>query len=110
MARPPEDRPPTPVTADSIRQRLFRPAFYPPVEALAVGRDGTVWLKVRFADSPAEGGDWMVLSARGLTSGRVRAPPTFRLLEVDGRALYGTEGDPADVPHVVRYRLVVRGD
>lgn len=110
MAHPQEDRPPTPVTADSIRRRLFRPAFYPPVERLAVGRDGTIWLHVRFADSPVDGGDWLVLSARGLPAGRVRMPASFRLLETDGRVLYGTEGDPADVPRVVRYRLVGRAE
>ncbi len=106
MASPPGyDGPPTPITADSIRRRLFRPDFHPPVEQLTAGRDGTIWLKVRFADSPAGQGDWLVLSPRGLPLDRVTAPADFRLLEATRTAMYGVEGDPTDVPRVVRYRL-----
>jgi hypothetical protein len=97
--------PPLPITADSIRRRLFRPAFYPPVEQVGVGRDGTVWLKIRFGDDrpPAGMAEWLMLSPRGFPMARVAIPASFRLLEVDGEKLYGVEGDPADVPSLVRY-------
>ena len=94
---------------DSLRRRLFRPAFYPPVEQVRVGHDGTVWLKVRFADSPVDAGDWLMLSQHGFPMARATIPVTFRLLEVDGRTLYGVEGDPEDVPQIVRYRVTEEG-
>jgi hypothetical protein len=106
MLHPPGfEGPLPPITADSIRSRLFRPAFYPPVDQVKVGRDGIVWLRVRFADGPADAGDWLMLSSHGFPVARATAPASFRLLEVDGRTLYGVEGDPADVPQIVRYRV-----
>lgn len=99
----------SPITADSIRSHLFRPAFYPPVDQLKVGQDGVVWLRVRFADGPTDAGDWLMLSSHGFPVARATTPANFRLLEVDGRTLYGVEGDPGDVPQLVRYRVAPRG-
>jgi hypothetical protein len=98
----------TPVTADSIRRRLYRPAFYPPVEELKVARDGTIWLRVRFADSPTPDTEWLMLSPHGFEMERVALPVSFRLLEADRRVLWGVEGDEMDVPTVVRYVLPER--
>jgi len=110
FARPQRrDEPITPVTADSIRRRLFRPAYFPPVEEVKVARDGAVWLKVRFADSPAGVGDWLVLSSHGFELARVSLPASFRLLEANRRTAWGVEGDQLDVPLVVRYVIPERG-
>ncbi len=102
------DEPSTPVTADSIRRRLFRPAYFPPVEEVKVARDGAVWLKVRFADSPEGVGDWLVLSRHGFELARVTLPASFRLLEANRRTAWGVEGDQLDVPLVVRYVIPER--
>jgi hypothetical protein len=99
------DQPNTPVTADSIRRRLFRPAYFPPVEEVKVARDGAMWLKVRLADSPEGVGDWLVLSRHGFELARVTLPASFRLLEASRRTAWGVEGDELDVPLVVRYRI-----
>lgn len=99
------DEPATPVTADSIRRRLFRPAYYPPIEEVKVAADGAVWLKVRLADSPEGVGDWMVLSRHGFELARVTLPSSFRLLEANRRTAWGVEGDLLDVPLVVRYNV-----
>ena len=98
----------TPVTADSIRRRLFRPAYFPPVDEVKVARDGEVWLKVRFADSPEGVGDWLVLSRHGFELARVTLPASFRLLEANRRTAWGVEGDQLDVPLVVRYVIPER--
>lgn len=95
----------TPITADSIRRRLFRPANFPPVEDVRIARGGEIWLKVRFADSPDGVGDWLVLSPRGFELNRVTLPASFRLLEANRKTAWGTEGDVLDVPLVVRYRI-----
>jgi hypothetical protein len=99
------DSPTTPVTADSIRRRLFRPAYFPPVEELKVAQDGNIWLRVRLAESPEEVGDWLVLSRHGLTLARVSLPASFRLLTADRRVAWGVQSDELDVPLVVRYQL-----
>jgi len=110
FARPPgRDTPSTPVTEDSIRRRLFRPTYYPPVEEVKVSRNGEVWLKVRFADSPKGVGDWLVLSRHGFALNRVALPASFRLLEVNRKTAWGTEGDVLDVPLLVRYEIPNRG-
>jgi hypothetical protein len=97
--------PATPITADSIRRHLFRPRIYPPVEAARVARDGSIWLKVHFADSPRGVGDWLVLSRKGLEMYRVSLPESFQLFEANHRTVWGLEGDVLDVPLVVRYTI-----
>jgi hypothetical protein len=99
----------SPVTADSIRRRMFRPAYFPPVQEVRVSRAGEVWLKVCFADSPPGVGDWLVLSRHGFEVNRVTLPPSFRLLEADRKTIWGVEGDPLDVPLVVRYQVPSQG-
>ncbi|MEO8635132.1 MAG: hypothetical protein ABI587_07635 [Gemmatimonadales bacterium] len=98
---------PGPVTVDSIRSKLYRPGFFPPVREVHVGRDGTTWLRVNFADSPATGVDWLVLSPRGFPLARVTTPADFRLMEADRHTLWGVEGDPLDIPVLAKY--VVEG-
>lgn len=98
---------PGPVTIDSIRSKLYRPARFPPVREVRVGRDNTIWLRVSFADSPTTGADWLVLSPRGFPLARVSLPSDFRLMEADRHTLWGVEGNPQDIPVLARY--VVEG-
>src|SRR5690606_5582912 len=97
--------PARPVTPDSIRARLYRPPMLPPVQQVVVGRDQSVWLKVRFADSPAGRAEWLLLSPRGFPLRRVSTDAGFRLLEAERAMLWGVEGDADDIPRVVRYRV-----
>ncbi len=98
---------PGPVTMDSIRSKLYRPSRFPPVREVHVGRDNTIWLRVNFADSPATGADWLVLSPRGFPLARVSTPSDFRMMEADRHTLWGVEGNPLDIPVLARY--VVEG-
>ncbi len=100
--------PGTPVTPDSVRNRLYRPAIFPPVEDVRVATDGAIWLKVRLEDSPAGVGDWVVLSRRGFPMYRVSLPAGFRVLQAGRRTLWGVENDELDVPLVVRYTVPER--
>jgi hypothetical protein len=94
-----------PITPDSVRRKLFKPAYYPPVADVRVGRDGTVWLKVQFADSPTDADEYLQLSPRGLPIRRVTTPKGFKLLEADRRTVWGSFNDSMDVPVVQRYAL-----
>lgn len=105
VGSPLKGAPPSPVNADSIRRRLFRPPMYPPVEAVRVARDGSTWLKVHFFDSPEGVGDWLVLSRRGFEMYRVTLPASFQMLEANRRTVWGLQGDLLDVPLPVRYTI-----
>ncbi len=97
--------PRTPLTADSLRRKLYRPRYFPPVERVIVGQDGVVWLKVVAATGPASRAEWLALGRDGREIARVTTAPSFRLLEADRRTLWGVEGDPFDVPILVKYRV-----
>lgn len=97
--------PNTPVTPDSVRSHLYRPAIFPPVEDVRVASDGAIWLRVRLQDSPEGVGDWVVLSRRGFEMYRVSLPASFRLLGASRRTIWGLEGDQLDVPLLVRYSI-----
>jgi hypothetical protein len=97
--------PRTPLTADSLRRKLYRPRYFPPVERVIVGQDGVVWLKVVAATGPASRAEWLALGRDGREIARVTTAPSFRLLEADRTTLWGVEGDPFDVPVLVKYRV-----
>lgn len=97
--------PNTPITPDSVRSQLYRPAIYPPVEDVRVASDGAIWLRVRLQDSPEGVGDWVVLSRRGFEMYRVSLPASFRLFGANRRTVWGLEGDQLDVPLLVRYSI-----
>lgn len=107
---PPGSAARSPVTPDSVRRKLFRPAFLPPVEKVVVGRDGSTWLKVRFADGPNGADEWLQLSPRGFPLRRVTARAGLRILEADRQVVWGTYADSLDVPQVGRYPLESRQD
>jgi hypothetical protein len=98
----------SPVTVDSLRRRLFRPAYYPPVDRAKLARDGTLWLRVRFADGPANAAEWMVLSPRGFELRRVTAPNDFLLFEADRDLVWGVKLQPDDTQELVRLRVAKR--
>lgn len=100
-----KDQPATGMAPDSIRAHLFRPAYLSPVREVKMSRDGAVWLRVDFADSPKGVADWLVLSRNGFELGRVTLPENFRILEANRRSVLGLEFDDMDVPLVSRYVL-----
>ncbi len=97
--------PRTPVTPDSIRRHLYRPAMLPPVERVVVGHDRSIWLQLHFADTPVGRAEWMLLSPNGYPLRRVTTDARFRPYEVERSSLWGVIMDPEDVPRVVRYRV-----
>jgi hypothetical protein len=95
----------SPVTVDSLRRRLFLPAYYPPVTRLRLARDGTVWMSVRFADSPADATEWMVLSSHGFELRRVTTPGNFLLFEADRDVLWGVNLHADETMEVARLKV-----
>jgi hypothetical protein len=79
------------------------PAFFPPVSAAVVGRDGTIWLR-----GPEAGGrtvEWTVLTPDGEPRARVRLPAASQVRHAAHDHLWAVEHDADGVPFVVRYRF-----
>jgi hypothetical protein len=89
--------------ARAIREALFIPKYHPPVYALLVGRDGTIWLRREPTGEVEE--EWLVLDSDGVTARSVLGPSAVQLHEANGGAVWGVVHDELDVPYVVRYRI-----
>lgn len=87
-----------------LREHLYRPRFLPPVTALVLGRDGTIWL--RREDLGRSMAWWHVLDPRGRIIGRAWVPANLDVRYADRTQLWAVELDELDVPTLVRFRIV----
>jgi hypothetical protein len=96
-----------PLTRDSLKRKLYRPRYFPPVSNVRVGRDGTVWLRLMDAsarDLIRRGQvQWVALSPRGFEVRRVGLPSRLLVHDVDRHSIWGAEYDPDGVPYVRRF-------
>lgn len=87
--------------AEWARANLYVPAHQPPVTALLVGRDGSIWLQ-RERAAP-ERVEWLVLDPDGEPIGRVELPGRTTVAVAERSRVWGWELDDLDVPYIVRY-------
>ncbi|MBW3572062.1 MAG: hypothetical protein KY467_13255 [Gemmatimonadetes bacterium] len=87
-----------------LRRHLYRPRFLPPVTALVLGRDGTIWL--RREELGRSMAWWHVLDPSGRIVGRAWVPATLDVRYADRAQIWGVEMDEFDVPTLVRFRIV----
>ncbi len=83
---------------------LYRPAFRPPVEAMLVADDGSIWLN-RGATDDMLSVQWLVLDEEGEPLATVSLPPGLTVLKVAPPMVWATERDEFDVPYLVRFRV-----
>jgi hypothetical protein len=88
----------------ALRENLYRPRFLPPVTAVVVGRDGTIWLRREELGRPMAW--WHVLDARGRLIARAWVPARISVRYADRTQLWAVELDELDVPTLVRFRVV----
>lgn len=98
---PPND---PPELLRAIRKALFTPRYAPTVSRVAVGRDGSVWL--RREDVGGETIRWTVLESTGDPRMEVVLPRDFGVLEASETAVLGFLRDSDHVPSIVRFRLI----
>ena len=79
---------------------FYRPDNVPPVRAMLVGQDGTIWLGLNTRTSP---GQWLILGSQGEPIGRVGLPAEIYPRLVDGPHLWASESGELGVPYLVRY-------
>ena len=85
-----------------VREAVFVPRSYPPVDALVPALDGTTWVR---RHAPGEVATWMVFDDRGRHVAYVSAPAGAKVLAADRGLAWAVEKDADDVPFVVRYRV-----
>lgn len=82
------------------------PAFQPPVSALVIGTDNSIWLRREVLGRPQT--RWMVLDPKGRIAGLIEASSELTILAADSTHVWGYELDEFDVPIAVRLRIVRR--
>jgi hypothetical protein len=87
-----------------LRENLYRPRYLPPVNAVVLGRDGTIWL--RREDLGRSHAWWHVLDARGQLIGQAWIPANLNVRYADRTQIWAEERDELDVPTFVRLRVV----
>ena len=92
-----------PELAAAIRKEAQVPPFYPPIQTVTNGRDGTIWIGLR--ETP-EGRPYVVLDATGRPYGTVLLPLRTVVRVADRRNIWAVESDENDVQSIVRYRIV----
>lgn len=87
-----------------VRESLYRPSHYTPVEEVVVGRDGSVWVAPRAAPG-TEARVWRVFGEDGADLAPVQLPAGVRVLSAGRSTVWGTVRDELDVPYLVRFRI-----
>jgi hypothetical protein len=78
------------------------PASYPATEAVLIGTDHRVWIRLR---GTVEGTPWIILAPDGKPVGRVVSPKGVSLHVAGEARVWGLERDEYGVQSVVRYGL-----
>jgi hypothetical protein len=92
---------------DAVRAEMRVPPHQPPVNEIAVQRDGSVWL--RREDDGVSPARWLALDPRGEVIGEVSVRRNVRVAWNRGNVLWGIERDADDVPWLVRFRVRKQG-
>lgn len=96
-----------PRLAQAIREAIPAAPTWPGVDEVALGADGSVWLRAR--RGLAEQAVWWVLDAELRPTGRVELPVDARMVQVGLERIWTVELDSRDVPSVVRRRVRAAG-
>jgi hypothetical protein len=86
------------------REVVYAPRFRPPVTAVSLANDGSVWLNREFSYGPDA--RWTVVDSKGQLVGEVGIPRDHRFITADARYVWTTIIDENDVPFIIRYRIV----
>ncbi|MEX2283761.1 MAG: hypothetical protein WEE89_14845 [Gemmatimonadota bacterium] len=91
----------SPELAAAVRREARVPKFYPPIEGLLIGRDGTVWVQLPNRNDARA---YLVIDANGGALGTLQFPRTARLAAAQRDRIWLLERDENDVQSIVRYR------
>jgi hypothetical protein len=89
--------------ADQRSDHFYRPEFLPPVTALVLGRDGTIWLRRERTGEPTI--RWDVIDRGGRMVGYLYLPSALAVKYADRAQIWAVERDEWDVTRLVRFRV-----
>ena len=97
-----ENQPSASQIAQTLRNEGLIPETLTPVTELAVGQDGSTWLRREDAGDSVL---WNVLGPDGRPLGALRLPRSQTVMAASGDVMAAVELDEFDVPYVLRYRI-----
>jgi len=96
--------PPDPSEVErELRNAGLIPSFQVPVGAIAMGQDGSIWLRREVRSEDVS--QWQVFTRDGQVQGIVQLPSGARVVAAKDDVVVTVELDELDVPFVVKYRL-----
>ncbi|MBK8002989.1 MAG: hypothetical protein IPK12_03355 [Gemmatimonadetes bacterium] len=93
-----------PWARDSIRAKLYRPRFRPPVQAAFVEDGGRVWLRETVPEGTTRT-VWRIVEPDGGVGVRVSVPGGVRVLAAQENRVLAAVVDADDVPVLARYLI-----
>jgi hypothetical protein len=78
--------------------RSLVPANYAPYSGIVMGRDGTVWIRLREVNGRVQ---WLVLDNRGSVMGRITAPGNLTIFDAERHRVWALEMNRDDIPSVM---------
>lgn len=98
---PAEQAPAVPSAAE-VRERAYLPAYHPPIRAVRIGVDGTIWLQRTDGLRP---GPWVAFDRSGTPLFRLSLPEGASFHHGSRGSVWGTQLDADDVPYLVRWAI-----
>jgi hypothetical protein len=86
-------------TEAEVRELTFLPSHHPPIRAVSMGVDGTIWLRL---EEPGPAERWLALDAEDGVLFRIELPEGARLGQATREAVWYAESDELGVTWVVR--------
>lgn len=89
----------------AFTKALFAPKYYAPIDQALIDLEGRVWIANTLGASQSPR-NWTVLDVNSRPIWTVELPGTVNVMSAKGDEVWGVGKDDADVPYVVRYRVL----
>jgi hypothetical protein len=96
------------VTPGAYREAFYLPEIHPPVEDVALGANGEIWLR-RETRGDSDTVDWLVLDSSAEPVATIRLPRDLEVICPGEATVVGARRDEMDVFHVARFRVLRSG-
>jgi hypothetical protein len=84
---------------------MHLPAFFPPIDNLMVGRDGTIWLELHAVGAEH---DWLELDPHGKPIGELRLPDNVTVQAGQRDRIWALQADDSGAQGIASYRIGAR--
>jgi hypothetical protein len=93
----------SPTVASNYRRHAYVPPFFPPLERLVIGYDGSLWVQLRETDA---GQPYIILNQAGVIVREGLLPLNVEIHRASATHVWAVETDPFDVQNIVRFRIL----